>query len=152
MPTSLCKALALSTALALIPAAESGAVESQDTNSVHASGPTLGSLQLKANKCLSGGHWLFRGAEIFDETTQEVLVLRLVLDPIEGPIVRFYKDSEWGPSIVLRRPDCEKLEFDLHRTGVMVNGVEEVHVSLQLDCRSAAGDVVTGRVDLPACR
>jgi hypothetical protein len=114
-------------------------------------GPTLGSRELRTNKCVSGGRFSFRGVDIFDETTKEVFVLRLVLDPIEGPVVRIYTDSEFGKSIILRRKDCRTFEYELKSTGSVVNFVSEMKVAVQLDCHTKAGDFVVGKVDLPAC-
>jgi hypothetical protein len=114
-------------------------------------GPSLGKAELRTNSCWSGQRQVFRGADIFDETTKEMFVLRLVLDPIEGPVVRIFRDSEWGPSIILRRADCTTFDYELAGTGKSVNFVSEVRVSLQLDCRSRAGDLVVGKVDLPTC-
>lgn len=137
------------------PAAGSGAAirpaPSAPSNAVAVAGPTLGKLELHTNKCLSGQARAFLGADIYDETTKEALVLRLVLDPIQGPIVRILKDSETGPSIILRSRDCRTFVYKLESTGKSVNFVTEVRVSLQLDCRSRAGDFVVGKVDLPAC-
>ena len=124
---------------------------SEPSNVVAMAGPTLGSRELRTNDCRSGQRYLFRGADIFDKTTQEVFELRLVLDPIEGPVVRIYTDSEFGKSIVLRRKDCKTFEYELKNTGSIVNFVSEVSVTLQLDCRSKAGDFVVGKVELPVC-
>jgi len=121
------------------------------SNVVFMAGPTLGKRELHTNKCRAGQRLVFRGADIYDHTTKEVLGLRLVVDPIQGPIVRIFKDAEFGPSIVLRSRDCRTLTYKLEDTGKSVNFVSEVRVAVKLDCRSRSGDIVTGNVDLPAC-
>src|SRR5258707_10468932 len=84
---------------------------SEPTNVVAMAGPTLGSRELLTNKCVSGGRFSFRGADIFDEATKEVFVLRLVLDTMEGGVGRFYKDSEFGKSMSLRRKSCKAVAY-----------------------------------------
>jgi hypothetical protein len=150
-------ALVLFVTLSLAGCASSSAVShpapSGPSNVVAFAGPTLGAgkQELYANNCHSGGALGFRGADIFDDRTKEVLVLRLVIDPLEGPAVRLFKDSETGPSVVLRKSDCRTFAYELEGTGSLVNFVPEVRVSLQLDCRGSKGDSVVGNVELPAC-
>src|SRR5258708_260178 len=63
---------------------------SRRINVIAMAGPTLGRRELRTNKCTSGSRYSFHGADIFDETTKEAFVLRLALDPIEGPAVRIF--------------------------------------------------------------
>jgi hypothetical protein len=124
---------------------------SEATNAVAFSGPTLGKGELKTNQCQSGSRRSFLGADAYDQNTKEVLVLRLVIDPIEGPVVRLYKDSDSGPSLVLRKSDCSTFDYTLESTGSMVNFVSEMRFGMHLDCRGPKGDLVVGNVELPAC-
>jgi hypothetical protein len=124
---------------------------SEPSNVVAMAGPTLGRQELRTNKCVSGGHYSFRGADIADGTTKEIFILRLVLDPIQGPVVRLFKDSEFGKSIILRRKNCKTFEYELESTGKSVNFVTEMRVAVRLDCHTKAGDFVVGKAELPAC-
>ncbi|HEX3125838.1 MAG TPA: hypothetical protein VH394_00765 [Thermoanaerobaculia bacterium] len=124
---------------------------SQATNAVAFAGPTLGNGELKTNQCQSGSRRSFLGVDAYDQNTKEVLVLRLVIDPIEGPVVRLYKDSDSGPSLVLRKSDCSTFDYTLESTGSIVNFVSEMKFGIRLDCRGPKGDQVVGNVDLPAC-
>lgn len=133
------------------PKAFSRPTPSEPVNVVAMAGPTLGRRELRTNKCVSGGRFSFRGADIFDETTKEAFVLRLVLEPIEGPAIRIFVDSEFGKSIILRRKDCKTFEYELESTGKSVNFVTEMRVAVRLDCHTKAGDFVVGKVELPAC-
>jgi hypothetical protein len=128
-----------------------GATPGEATNAVAFSGPTLGSGELKTNQCHSGGRMSFRGADLADQNTKEVLVLRFVIDPIDGPVVRLFRDSESGPSLVLRKSDCSTFDYTLEGTGNVMNFVEEIRFGLNLDCRGPKGDHVVGSVDIPAC-
>ena len=138
------------------PATSSGPSSSRltpsaETNTVAFAGPTLGNGELKTNQCQSGGRRSFLGVDTFDQNTKEVLVLRLVIDPIRGPVVRLYKDSDSGPSLVLRKSDCSTFDYVLENTGNVVNFVSEMKFAMHLDCRGPKGDLVVGNVDLPAC-
>ena len=124
---------------------------SEPSNVVAMAGPTLGRRELRTNKCVSGGRYSFRGADIADGTTKEIFVLRLVLDPIEGPVVRIFRDSEFGKSIIVRRKDCKTFKYELESTGKSVNFVTEMRVAVRLDCHTKAGDFVVGKAELPAC-
>jgi hypothetical protein len=124
---------------------------SAETNTVAFTGPTLGNGELSTNQCQSGGRRSFLGVDAYDQNTKEVLVLRLVVDPIEGPVVRLYKDSDSGPSLVLRKSDCSTFDYVLENTGSVVNFVSEMKFGMHLDCRGPKGDRVVGNVDLPAC-
>jgi hypothetical protein len=149
-------ALVLSLVLTLAgcaSAAVSRPAPSGPANVVAFAGPTLGAekQELYPNQCQSGGRHSFEGVDIFDDRTKDVLVLRLVVDPLEGPAVRLFKDSYTGPSVVLHKPDCKTFEYELESTGNLVNFVEEMRIVLHLDCRGSNGDYVVGNVDLPAC-
>jgi hypothetical protein len=133
------------------PKAFSRPTPSEPSNVVAMAGPTLGRRELRTNKCVSGGRYSFRGADIADGTTKEIFVLRLVLDPVEGPVVRIFRDTEFGKSIILRRKDCKTFKYELESTGKSVNFVTEMSVAVRLDCRTKAGDFVVGKVELPAC-
>jgi len=114
------------------------------------SGPTLGTRELHPEACYSGEHFVFLGAHVIDSKSKTEA--RLVLDPITGPVVRFF-DSGSGDehSIVLRRKDCKVFETGLERTGSMTNGVNEVALKLRLDCRTRHGDVVRGATTQKPC-
>ena len=123
---------------------------SEATNAVAISGPTLGTVEIQPTSCASGNRWVFFGAQAVDERAG--IGIRLVIDPITGPVVRIFKFADDGvSSIVLRRRDCTKFEAEFGRTGKSVNFVEEVKLSLDLDCKSEAGDFVVGSVEQTAC-
>jgi hypothetical protein len=124
---------------------------SADVNVIAFAGPTLGTGELNTNECQSGERRSFLGIDAYDQNTRGVFVLRLVVDPIEGPVVRLYKDSDWGPSLVLRKSDCATFDYQLESTGSSVNFVTEMKFAMHLDCRGPKGDYVVGQVDLPAC-
>lgn len=138
--------LLLSSACASAPPRPSEAL-----NAVAISGPTLGAGELQPTSCASGDQWVFFGAQAVDERSG--LGLRLVIDPIEGPVVRVFRTADDGErSIVLRRRDCSRFEYDFGRTGNSFNFVQEVKFSVDLDCKSKAGDFVVGNLAQEACR
>jgi hypothetical protein len=143
---ALCALLATSWACASVPRPK----PSEATNTVAIAGPTLGTAELHPTSCASGNRWVFFGAQA--EDARVGMGIRLVIDPIEGPVVRVFKFADDGEnSIVLRRRDCTKFEFDFGRTGKSVNFVEEMKLGLDLDCKSKAGDFVVGSVEQTAC-
>jgi len=114
------------------------------------SGPTLGARELRPDACYSGEHFVFLGAQVVDSKSKTEA--RLVIDPIEGPVVRIF-ESEHGDaaSIVLRRKNCTVFETGLERTGSWTNGINEVALELRLDCRTWHGDVVRGVMAQKSC-
>jgi hypothetical protein len=120
------------------------------TDGITISGRTLGARALHPTACYSGEHFVFLGAQVVD--SQSLTEARLVIDPIEGPVVRIFV-SEHGDeaSIVLRRRDCRVFDTGLKRTGSWTNGINEVELALRLDCRTRHGDVVRGATEQKSC-
>ncbi len=114
------------------------------------SGPTLGTRQLRPAHCYSGEHFVFLGAQVVDDASKTEA--RLVIDPVAGPVVRIF-ESEHGDdaSIVLRKKNCRVFDTGLRRTGSWTNGINEVALTLTLDCRTWHGDVVRGSTTQERC-
>ena len=113
-------------------------------------GPTLGVRGLHPDQCFAGARQLFWGADLVDEHGDGVV--RFLIDPVEGPLVRLYRASDpYGPSIVLRRADCHVFKFDFQPTGSWINGINVVKIALTLSCKDAAGDAVVGQVAAEEC-
>ena len=114
------------------------------------SGPTLGARELRPEACYSGEHFVFLGAQVIDSKSKTEA--RLVIDPINGPVVRFFESGHGDEhSIVLRRKDCKVFDTGLDRTGSWTNGISEVSLNLRLDCRTRHGDVVRGSTTQKTC-
>jgi len=113
-------------------------------------GPTLGSGEIRPTDCTSGQHRMFFGADLAADPRG--LVLRVIIDPLDGPVVRVFKASDpYGASIVARRRDCKTLNLRFLPTGSSLNFVNEMKLSLEVDCETLAHDFIVGEVSAEAC-
>jgi hypothetical protein len=114
-------------------------------------GPVLGHHQLQPTRCVAGGHYLFLGADLVDERTN--FVLRAVIDPLEGPIVRvFDADDPERTTVVLHRHDCSRFDVAVQPTGSWINGIDQVSLAIDLDCHSARDEAVVGSYRAAECQ
>lgn len=110
----------------------------------------LGHLTLAPSSCVAGDRQLFLGADFPDEKAGAVV--RLVVDPLEGPAVRVYASgAPFDKSTVFRRSDCPVFHFSLDSTDWRINHVQDYHVSLELRCATAEGETIEGRVAVDHC-
>ena len=109
----------------------------------------LGDHLLAASECTAGDRQLFLGADF--ATWSSPLVVRLVVDPLDGPAVRvFSTDAQFDETVVFRRSDCQVFHFSLERTGWRINDVTDYRVTLQLDC-SRPGESLKGSASSTHC-
>ena len=100
----------------------------------------LGDHVLTPSACTAGDRQLFLGADF--ATPSSPLVVRLVVDPLDGPAVRvFSTDAQFDRTVVFRRSDCQVFHFSLDSTGWRVNDVTDYRVTLQLDCTRDAESI-----------
>lgn len=79
------------------------------------------------------------------------MTLRFVLDPLYGPAVRVFSTKAPDErSVVFRKPECRTFRFQLERTGLTVNDVDEYRISLDLDCATGDGKL-TAKVAGASC-
>ncbi len=110
---------------------------------------TLGDATLAPTSCTAGDRQLFLGADFASESNG--LVLRLVVDPIEGPAVRLYAAGEpFDRSVVFHRSECGIFHFSLDSTGWRVNDVNDYRLTLELDC-SRPGESLKGSASTTHC-
>lgn len=135
--------------LASRPVGEAVSAGSQALGSFEVSSGVLGRHTLAPTACTSGDRQQFLGADLSDPGS--TLVLRLVVDPLEGPAVRLYSAAApFDRTVVFRRADCSVFHFSLDSTGWRVNDVEDYRVTLQLDC-SRAGESISGSASSSHC-
>lgn len=109
----------------------------------------LGDHTLAPSECTAGDHQLFLGADL--SSASSPLVVRLVVDPLDGPAVRvFSSDAQFDRSVVFRRSECTVFHFSLERTGWRLNDVYDYRVTLQLDC-SREGESLKGFASSTHC-
>jgi hypothetical protein len=115
-----------------------------------ASSPLLANATVAPTGCTSGDRQQFLGADFTDPASG--LVVRLVVDPLDGPAVRLFDAADpFGRSVVLRRSECAVFRFSLDETGWKVNDVRDYRLSLELDCALADGTTVHGRASSTHC-
>ena len=114
------------------------------------SGPTFGQQTLLPTRCSVGERQLFLGFDLHDEKTG--IVARLVVDPATGPVVRVFKVSApFDQTVLFHRSECRAFHFSLDSTGWRINRIQQLGVSLELDCQLPSGDSIVGRAKDPGC-
>lgn len=116
----------------------------QAQGSFHAQGARTGTWDLVPDRCVSGFHHGFLGAELHRQDEREDTQLVLVARP-EGSFV-LARVPGADEMIVYRREDCRVFEADVHTNGVKINHVPSVSGSLALDCDKAGFGALRGRV------
>ena len=113
------------------------------------SSQVLGNQALTPSSCTAGDRQLFLGADF--ATPASTVVVRLVVDPLDGPAVRvFSTDAQFDRTVVFHRSDCQVFHFSLDSTGWRVNDVYDYRVTLQLDC-SRDGESIKGEASATHC-
>ena len=112
--------------------------------------PLLGNGLLAPSACTSGDLQHFLGGDFADPATG--LVVRLVVDPLDGPAARLFAAADpFGRGVVLRRSDCAAFRFSIDWTGLTINEVRDYRISLELDCALADGTSVRGSASSTHC-
>ena len=111
--------------------------------------PKVGDVAFTPTSCTAGDNELFLGGDFIDENAG--MILRFVIDPLHGPAVRAFSMKEPNDrTVVFRRSECRAFQFEIERTGLTVNDVDEYRISLQLDCATGEGNL-KARVASDSC-
>jgi hypothetical protein len=114
------------------------------------SSEVLGRVEIMPAACTSGAREHFLGADFSDENNG--FVIRLVVDPLDGPAVRVFSiAAPFDKSLVFRRSECRVFHFSLDSTAWRINDVQDYQVSLDLDCVSETGETLEGKVSANHC-
>jgi len=112
-------------------------------------GPAFGDTRLAVDRCVSGEHQVFLGADFGGPGP---LVARLAVDPLSGPGVRvFDSTAPFGKSFVVRQSECDHFHFSLSRSGWRINDVWVLHLTLDIDCSTQDGDAIRGTISSASC-
>jgi len=132
------------------PIAESGTgAEGQGLGSFSIASKMFGDQTFSPKECTAGDHQLFLGADL--ESEGSPLVLRLVVDPLEGPAVRLFStDAQFDKSVVFRRADCKVFHFSLEGTGWRIDHYNDYSLTLQLEC-AKEGETISGSASSTHC-
>jgi hypothetical protein len=140
-------ALALSAGCVSVPGTATGKPDVSGELSIE--GPTFGDTRLAVDRCVSGEHQVFLGA---DFTGPGPLVARLAVDPLSGPGVRvFDSTAPFGKSFVVRQSECDHFHFSLARSGWRINDIWALKMTLDIDCTAPSGDSIRATVASASC-
>ncbi|HEX7254131.1 MAG TPA: hypothetical protein VF376_14730 [Thermoanaerobaculia bacterium] len=113
-------------------------------------GPTFGAHSLQPGQCHVGQRELFLGFDFLDSPSG--IVARLVVDPATGPVVRVFRSAApFDSTVLFHRSDCRVFHFSLDETGWRINRIDQLRVSIELDCSLPSGDRIAGKADDPGC-
>ena len=113
------------------------------------SSEVLGNQVVAPVACTAGDREYFLGADF--ASLDGGLVIRLVVDPLDGPAVRiFAADAQFDRSVVFRRSECATFHFSLDSTGWRINEVNDYRLTLELDC-SRSGESIKGSASTTHC-
>ncbi len=123
--------------------------ESQGLGSFSVSSQVFGVQSFTPTVCTAGDRQFFLSSDL--SSPDSSLVLRLVVDPLEGPAVRlFSSQTPFDKSVVFRRSDCRVFHFSLDSTGWRVNDVYDYRFTLQLECERQ-GESIVGSASSSHC-
>lgn len=123
--------------------------DGQPLGSFAVSSQALGDQTFTPTLCKAGARQFFLGADLTSEPPS--LVLRLVVDPLEGPAVRLFRpEAQFDKTVVFHRSDCAVFHFSLDSTGWRINEIEDYTITLQLDC-SRTGEKLSGTASSTHC-
>lgn len=104
----------------------------------------------KPDSCLTGEREQFFGFVL--GASGSPLVLRAVLDPLDGPGLRLTGLEGTSPQgIVIRQTDCRTLDLSVQPTGWSVNDFRDVSGTLEVSCTLDDGVSLEGRVEASHC-
>jgi hypothetical protein len=110
----------------------------------------LGHVTVAPNTCTAGDRQFFLGADFEDEKAG--VVVRLVVDPLDGPAARvFASAAPFEKAAVFRRPECRVFLFSLDTTGWRINRIQDYRLTLELDCANTEGDSIIGKASVAHC-
>ncbi len=137
--------------LSNLPVSELGtqSLDDQAIGSFSVSSQTVGNQTFVPSVCTAGDRQFFLGCDL--KSRNSSLVVRLVVDPLEGPAVRlFSSEAPFDKSVVFHRSDCSVFHFSLDGTGWRVNDVNDYRFTLQLEC-SRPGESISGSASSTHC-
>lgn len=108
----------------------------------------IGDQRYRLGECHSGDHEYFLGVDLRDRAASAWV--RLVIDPLDGPMLRIVED-EGRAEYRLSRAQCAELRADLRETGWRVNHVRDYSGSLVAECTARAGEQISVHARFEHC-
>ena len=98
------------------------------------------------DRCASGDRSYFLGFEF--ASSQDQSQLRTVREATTGIVVRWVSAQHVA---LVHAGDCAKLELDIEPTGWRVNEIREFAGHVQMQCTTADGLSIAGRINVDHC-
>jgi hypothetical protein len=132
--------------LALLPVAcaRTSLTERPSAGGPHAEGATLrvGDRQFRLDACISGDLEHFLGVDLADR--QGGAIVRVAIDPIDGPRIRVLHDAGGSRQRLDLTPGrCGQFAADARPTNWIVNDVRDVSGFVDVECPGDAGPAVS---------
>jgi hypothetical protein len=100
--------------------------------------------------CRSGDREYFLGVDLAD--TDRTAVLRVLIDPMDGPRLRLTSGGGGAPRVMALGPDsCRTLQAEVQPTGWRVNRVRDFSGFVMAECTAASGQEVRAEVRFAHC-
>lgn len=132
-----------------IDATSSSQPTPQSLGSLVLTSESLGHLTIEPTACVAGARQSFLGGDFEDQKSG--MVIRLVVDPLDGPAVRaFASATPFDKSLVFRRSECRTFHFSLETTGWRINDIQDYRLSLDVDC-ARESESIQGKVSTTHC-
>jgi hypothetical protein len=111
----------------------------------------FGDRALAAQACASGDARGFFGVDLRTAHDGSTALVRIVDDPLDGRLVRIYRDGERGPYVDFTERECAAFTVQVRQHGAHTRGVHYMGGELALDCRAADGTTLQGRASFDWC-
>jgi len=106
--------------------------------------------RLAPTRCSSGDPELFLGVDFEDE--RQGMVVRIVFDPLDGPVLRVFDRVDPHVRSVLFFPEeCDVFGASVEPTGWKINEVRVFRAELDVDCFTEDGARLVGHAEASAC-
>lgn len=133
-----------------IDSGSGSSVEPQMLGSFALVSERLGHVTVVPTICTAGDRAFFLGGDFEDEKSG--VVVRLVVDPLDGPAARVFAGAApFEKTAVFRRPECRVFHFSLDTTGWRINRIQDYRLALELDCSNRDGDSIIGKASVNHC-
>lgn len=106
-------------------------------------------LSWKPDSCRTGEREQFFGFVL--GASGSPVVLRAVLDPLDGPGLRLTGLEGTSPQVVVREAVCRTLDLTVQPTGWIVNDFRDVSGTLEVSCTLDDGVSLEGKLAISHC-
>ena len=111
---------------------------------------SVGDRKYQLDACSSGDLQYFLGVDLADQ--KGGALVRLVIDPIDGPRLAFvFREDGAGRRLVLRRDQCSQLEAAVRYTGWEINTIRDFTGFVDAECKSDEGQPIGLHVRFSHC-